>query len=114
LQLGLPAIWTEASRRGHTLSDVVRWMAEHPAAQAGLQHKGAIAVGNDADFAIFAPAETMIVDPAKLHHKNAVTPYAGRKLAGRVRRTLLRGIDISADVETNGDRHGRLLRRGEA
>ena len=41
-------------------------------------------------------------------------PYAGRKLAGRVRRTVLRGVDISADVETNGDRHGRLLRRGEA
>ena len=47
-------------------------------------------------------------------HKNAVTPYAGRELAGRVRRTVLRGVDISADVETNGDRHGRLLRRGEA
>ncbi len=114
LQLGLPAIWTEASRRGHTLSDVVRWMAEHPAAQAGLRHKGSIAVGNDADFAVFAPAETMVVDPAKLHHKNAVTPYAGRELAGRVRRTVLRGVDISADVETNGDRHGRLLSRGEA
>lgn len=31
LQLGLPAIWTEARRRGHTLSDVVRWMASGPA-----------------------------------------------------------------------------------
>lgn len=114
LQLGLPAIWTEASRRGHALTDVVRWMAERPAAQAGLQGKGSIAVGYDADFAVFAPDETMVVDPATLHHKNAVTPYAGRELAGRVRRTVLRGVDISADVETNGDRHGRLLRRGEA
>ena len=35
-------------------------------------------------------------------------------LAGRVRSTWLRGYDISADVETNGDRRGRLLRRGEA
>ena len=38
----------------------------------------------------------------------------GRELAGRVHRTVLRGIDISADVETNGDGHGRLLSRGEA
>ncbi len=114
LQLGLPAIWTEARLRGHALTDVVRWMSEHPAAQAGLRRKGAIAVGKDADFAVFAPDESMVVDPAKLHHKNAVTPYAGRTLTGRVRSTWLRGTDISADVEINGDRHGRLLRRGEA
>ena len=114
LQLGLTAIWTQASRRGHTLSDVVRWMAERPAAPAGPRHQGTIAVGDDADIAVLAPAESMVLDPAELHHKNAVTPYAGRELAGRVRRTVRRGIDISADVETNGDRHGRLLRRGEA
>jgi allantoinase len=114
LQLGLPAIWTEARRRGHALTDVIRWMSEHPAAQAGLRRKGAIAVGKDADFAVFAPDDSMIVDPARLHHKNAVTPYAGRTLSGRVRSTWLRGTDISGDVDSNGDRHGRLLRRGEA
>ena len=38
----------------------------------------------------------------------------GRTLAGRVRSTWLGGTDISADVEKNGDRRGRLLRRGEA
>jgi allantoinase len=114
LQLGLPAIWTEARLRGHMLTDVVRWMSEHPAAQAGLRRKGGIAVGKDADFTVFAPDESMVVDPARLHHKNAVTPYAGRTLTGRVRSTWLRGTDISADVESNGDRHGRLLRRGEA
>jgi len=113
LQLGLPAIWTEARRRGHSLADVIRWMAERPAAQVGLDQKGSIAVGKDADFAVFAPDETLVVDPNVLYHKNAVTPYAGRTLTGRVRSTWLRGTDISADVETNGDRRGRLLRRGE-
>jgi allantoinase len=113
LQLGLPAIWTEARRRGHSLADVIRWMAERPAAQVGLDQKGSIAVGKDADFAVFAPDETLVVDPNVLYHKNAVTPYAGRTLTGRVRSTWLRGTDISADVERNGDRRGRLLRRGE-
>jgi allantoinase len=32
LQLGLPAVWTEARRRGHNLLDVVRSMAENPPA----------------------------------------------------------------------------------
>ncbi|MGJ5695003.1 allantoinase AllB, partial [Streptomyces pratensis] len=36
LQLGLPAMWTEARRRGHSLEDVVRWMSAGPAALAGL------------------------------------------------------------------------------
>ena len=36
LQLGLPAVWTEARRRGHELADVVRWMSSGPAALAGL------------------------------------------------------------------------------
>ena len=70
--------------------------------------------GNDANFAVFAPDETLVVDPNVLYHKNAVTPYAGRTLTGRVRSTWLRGTDISAYVETNGDRRGRLLRRGAA
>ena len=113
LQLGLPAIWTEARRRGHSLTEVIRWMAERPAAQVALDRKRSIAVGKDADFAVFAPDETLVVEPNLLYHKHAVTPYAGRRLTGRARSTWLRGTDISADVETNRDRRGRLLRRGE-
>jgi allantoinase len=96
LQLGLPAIWTEARRRGRTLDDVVRWMAAAPAALAGLTgRKGAIAPGHDADFAVLAPDETFTVDPAALHHRNQVTAYAGRTLSGVVRGTWLRGQRIA-------------------
>jgi len=109
LQLGLPAVWTEARRRGFTLTDVARWMCQAPAAQTGLQHKGSIEVGYDADFGVFAPDETFVVDVNTLHHKNAITPYDGRPLDGAVRSTWLRGepVDITA-----GPR-GRLLTRGE-
>jgi allantoinase len=110
LQVGLPAVWTEARRRGCTLRDVVRWMAERPARLAGLRRKGRIAVGNDADFCAFAPDETFVVDPAALHHRNPVTPYAGRPLAGVVRATWLRGAEVLDDEEPRG----RLLTRGEA
>ena len=44
-------------------------MAERPAAQVGLDRKGSIAVGNDSDFAVFAPDETLVVDPNVLYHK---------------------------------------------
>ncbi|ESW78985.1 allantoinase AllB [Mesorhizobium sp. C280B] len=107
LQLGLPVVWSEARRRGYWLADVVRWMAERPAALAGLLHKGRLAVGGDADFAVFAPDEEFIVDPARLHHRHPVTPYAGKSLSGVVRETLLRGRRI----EPFGRPRGELIAR---
>ncbi len=92
LQLALPLVWTGARRRGHTLPDVVRWMAAGPARLAGLAGKGRIAVGADADLVAFAPAETFVVDPARLRHRHPVSPYGGRTLHGVVRTTWLRGV----------------------
>jgi len=108
LQLGLPAVWTEARLRGFALTDVVRWMAERPAAQAGMQRKGQIAVGYDADLCVFAPDEEFTVDAAELRHRHPVSAYHGRPLSGVVRSTWLRGAEVSGN-----EPHGRLLRRGQ-
>ncbi|MGW5847250.1 allantoinase AllB [Streptomyces sp. NPDC055254] len=110
LQLGLPAIWTEARRRGRSLEDVARWMSAAPAALAGLAGKGAIEVGRDADFAVLAPEETFTVDPAELHHRNRVTAYAGKTLHGVVKSTWLRGTQI-ADHGIPTEPTGLLLER---
>lgn len=110
LQLGLPAIWTEARRRGRSLEDVVRWMSAAPAALAGLAQKGAIEAGRDADFAVLAPEETFTVDPAELHHRNRITAYAGKTLHGVVKSTWLRGTQI-ADHGTPTEPTGLLLER---
>jgi allantoinase len=109
LQVGLSAVWTEARWRGHSLVDVVRWMAERPAQIARLRRKGRIERGFHADFAVFAPDDTFVVDSARLHHRNPVTPYAQRPLAGVVRGTWLRGRQVTGD-----EPHGQLIRRGEA
>ncbi|TXL89541.1 allantoinase AllB [Streptomyces sp. IB2014 016-6] len=110
LQLGLPAVWTEARRRGHSLDDVARWMSAAPAALAGLDRKGAIEAGRDADFAVLAPDDSFTVDPAALQHRNRVTAYAGRTLYGVVRSTWLRGRRIVADGAI-AEPSGRLLER---
>ncbi|MFH9298385.1 allantoinase AllB [Streptomyces sp. NPDC017520] len=110
LQLGLPAIWTEARRRGHSLDDVARWMSAAPAALAGLTRKGAIEAGRDADFAVLAPDATFTVDPAELFHRNQVTAYAGKTLHGVVRSSWLRGVRIASDGAL-AEPTGRLLER---
>ncbi|WP_354643267.1 allantoinase AllB [Kitasatospora camelliae] len=103
LQLGLPAIWTEARRRGHTLVDVVRWMASGPASLVGLTGtKGAIAPGYDADLVAFDPDAEFRVHAEELHHRNPVTPYAGRTLTGVVRTTWLRGRVVDVAGEPTG------------
>jgi len=109
LQLGLPVVWTQAHRRGFSLGDVAAWMAQRPAQLAGLPGKGRIAPGYDADFCVFAPDESFTVDPARLLHRHPVTPYAGHRLQGVVRGTILRGEPVEAARPG-----GWLLARGGA
>ncbi|GAA2437482.1 allantoinase AllB [Streptomyces mauvecolor] len=110
LQLSLPAVWTEARKRGYTLEDVVRWMSTATANLVGLTQKGAIEAGRDADFAVLAPDETFTVDPAELQHRNRVTAYAGKTLHGVVKSTWLRGERIQHDGVI-AEPTGRLLER---
>jgi allantoinase len=107
LQLGLPVMWTAARSRGIGLAEVTGWMSRGPARLAGLADKGAIVAGAAADLVEFAPEEEFTVSASDLAHRHPVTPYAGRRLTGVVRRTWLRG------AVTGGAPAGRLLVRGE-
>ncbi|OFE18747.1 allantoinase [Humibacillus sp. DSM 29435] len=126
LQLGLAATWTGAKARGIDLAQVIAWMATGPADLVGLTTKGRIAVGAQADLAVFAPDDSFTVDVRQLHHKNPVSAYAGSTLSGVVRQTWLNGIrlaitpngadkteDDTEDAATQSPQ-GRLLKRGEA
>ncbi|CAL9412392.1 Allantoinase [Nocardiopsis dassonvillei] len=106
LQVGLPAVWTEARRRGVPLAEAVGWMSAAPARVAGVSGKGAISAGTDADLVFFAPEEEVRVDVRDLAHRNPVSAYDGAVLTGRVRRTLLRGAEVTADSTA-----GRMVER---
>ena len=84
-------------------------MSSAPAALAGLQRrKGAIAKGLDADFVIWDPEAQWTVDAAALLHRHAVTPYASRRMRGRVLRTFVRG-HLVFDGGIVGPPRGELL-----
>lgn len=104
LQLGLSVVWSAASRHGFGLADIASWMSRGPARLVGLDHKGAIVPGHDADLVAFDPDAAFVVDPHALEHRNPVTAYAGRRLRGAVSATWLRGRPVDPAAP-----HGRLL-----
>ena len=93
VQFGLPVMWTAAQDRGVDLATLIGWMSKGPADLVGLPRKGRIAVGADADLAVFAPDVSFVVAAENILHRHPVTPYLGRKLQGVVRRSWLRGRD---------------------
>jgi allantoinase len=112
LSVALPVIWTEASRRGFSLLDVARWMAEGPARLAGCHlQKGRIAAGYDADLVVFDPDDEVVVNQERLHFRHPVSPYLGESLRGVVKATYLRGNPVFAEGEFPGVSTGREFRR---
>jgi allantoinase len=112
LSLALPVMWTEASGRGFTLSNIARWMAEGPARLAGCDtRKGRIARGFDSDLVVFEPETEFIATEDHLHYRHRLSPYLGEKLRGVVKATYLRGDCIFSDGEFPGEPKGHELRR---
>jgi len=104
LSLALPLMWTEASKRGLTLIDLARWMAEEPARLAGCDsRKGRLAAGYDADFVVFDPDREFNVTEDRLHYRHPISPYLGETLRGVVKATYLRGNLVFAAGEFPGE-----------
>jgi allantoinase len=112
LSLALPVMWTEASRRGFTLADIARWMAEGPARLAGCEsRKGRITKDHDADFVVFEPEKEFVATQELLPYRHRVSPYVGERLRGVVKATYLRGKCVFADGKFAEEPSWREFRR---
>jgi allantoinase len=110
LQCSLPAVWTEARRRGFALSDLALWMCRRPAELANLPAKGTIAAGKDADLICFAPDDVFTFGAGQILHRHKLTPYSGRRMCGVVKKTFLRGVLIYDQGSWPGGPQGQILR----
>jgi allantoinase len=112
LSVALSVMWTEASRRGFTLMDIARWMAEGPARLAGCgARKGRLAPGHDADLVVFDPEAEFQVTQERLHYRYPLSPYLGETLRGVVKATYLRGQPVFSEGKFPGEPSGREWRR---
>ncbi len=73
-----------------SLPQLVRCLTSVPARVVHLPG-GTLGRNAPADVTIFDPGEAWTVDPGTFHSKSRNTPFAGRPLKGRVRRTIVGG-----------------------
>ncbi|WP_159821283.1 allantoinase AllB [Colwellia sp. 20A7] len=110
LQFGISLIWTEAKDRGFSLIDITRLMSTETAKFAGLDSvKGAIKVGNHADFLVFDPNAEFTITNEMIKHRHNITPYAGRKVTGQVQHTFVRGHHVYQQDQFINTPKGRPL-----
>jgi dihydroorotase len=72
---------------------LLSWQPARIARLSG-EHGGPIVEGASANLCVIDPRQTWVVDPAALASRSRNTPYAGRRLTGKVRHTVLRGEPV--------------------
>lgn len=108
LELRLPLLFTFGYRAGRmSLPDFVALTATRHAQIYGCYpRKGTIAVGADADVAIWDPERRLTVTADLVHDNVGYTPYAGRELRGWPTTVLSRG-EVIIDAGTLNAARGR-------
>lgn len=113
IELMLPLFLTDAISGHIDMSHAVRLLSENAARIFGLESKGGIALGKDADIVLVDPTAEWTFDPQQAHTKarDIMHVYAGRRLKGQVVQTIVRGTTVF-----NGGRieaepgHGQFVR----
>jgi dihydropyrimidinase len=114
LELRLPLLFTFGVQAGRiTLEEFVQLTATRHAGIYGLApRKGAIAVGADADLAIWDPEKKVRVTRELVHDQTGYTPYEGRELKGWPVTVLSRGEVIVDHGKLSAERgRGQFLAR---
>ncbi len=112
LEVRLPLLFSEGVGKGRiTLNRFVDVAATAAARLYGLYpRKGTIAVGADADIAVWDPDKAVTIGHGMLHDNMDYTPYEGRRVTGWPVLTLSRGRAVWRDGEVVGaPGQGRFL-----
>jgi dihydropyrimidinase len=110
----LELIYSEGVRKGRlTMNRFVEVMCSNPANIFGLDQKGSLAIGKDADIVIFDPNQKHTISTETHHHNCDSSIYEGLELTGKVRTVLSNGKvvirDGKADQVIRGQ--GKFIKR---
>jgi allantoinase len=107
----LPALVSEGSKRGMGYNHMARVTSWNAAQRYGLNSKGDIAEGFDADIAIVDPSHSWTIRAKDSPSTQGYTPFEGLELSARVDATFLRGTKVYEDGRVLGKPIGRYLHR---
>jgi allantoinase len=110
----LSGLFSEGSKRGMSLPHMAQLVCSNPAKRYGLNNKGDIEVGFDADLAIINADESFVVRAAESESAQGYTPFEGMELTGKVVSTYLRGELVYDNGSVTGPARGRYQSRPSA
>jgi dihydropyrimidinase len=102
----LPILFSEGVQKGRiSLNDFVAFTATNHAKTYGLYpKKGTIAVGSDADIAIWDAERKVTISQSLMHHGSDYTPYEGFEVIGWPVSTMVRGKFVVRDGALVGEK----------
>ena len=110
LEWRLPLLFDAMVSNGRLgVEKFVELTATAPARIYNLKGKGSLAIGGDADVAIWDPQKRVTLTDAAVHDRAGYTPYAGRTVQGWPVTVLRRGEAIVADGSVARDARLRPL-----
>jgi allantoinase len=107
----LAALFSEGTRRGLSPNAIAKLTSFNPAKRFGLNAKGDIASGLDADLALLDPRHTWTVRAQESESTQGYTPFEGVELSGKVKATFLRGALVCENGKVLGPPRGKYLHR---
>jgi allantoinase len=110
----LPALISEGTKRGLSLNRIAALLSHNPAKRFGLNSKGDIAEGLDADLVLVDPASSWTIHAKDSESTQGYTPFEGIELSAKVKATFLRGGLICENGNVVGKPRGRYLSRPTA
>ncbi len=111
IEMRFPAIYSKGVGEGFiTENQWVDLCCSTPAKLFGLDQKGDIRVGKDADIVIFNPEKKKNLSTETLHEKADWTPYEGLEITGWPDYTISRGeVIVENEAFTGNKGRGRFL-----
>lgn len=113
VETSMMLLYSEGVLKGKiTLNKLVEVMSYNPAKLFGMESKGAIETGKDADIVIFDPNAKKTLTPSTLHSLSDYTPFEGLEVTGVPVMTLSKGKIICNNGQFTGEKGwGKYLKR---
>ena len=90
METALPLLLQLVDQKIISMTRLIALLTQGPARVLGLEY-GTLKKGALADVTLFNPSEKVVIDPTRFESRSRNTPFAGKKLQGRVQTTIFGG-----------------------